>query len=118
MLSRCYELAHPIGGARATIGVMEAVPGSNSTIPHTVNLPLDLRHPHEATLPKMVADFEEFMSVENDRGFEVTREVFGVAEAQDFDEHCVQAVREGAIPGGYRLCDIISGSGHDAVYVN
>ena len=34
-----------------------------------------------------------------------------------FDAQCVAAVREGARKGGYPSLDIVSGAGHDAVYV-
>lgn len=34
-----------------------------------------------------------------------------------FDAQCVAAVREGARKSGYPSLDIVSGAGHDAVYV-
>ena len=36
---------------------------------------------------------------------------------QPFEENCVDAVREGAKAAGYSHMDIISGAGHDAVYI-
>ena len=35
-----------------------------------------------------------------------------------FDEDCIAAVREGAVAHGYDHMDIVSGAGHDAVYLN
>ena len=118
LLSCFYDLGNRIDDACATIGSIKTIPNSHSTIPNTVAFTLDLRHPDEAVLEAMVEKFEMAMEGEREKGFEVTREEFGVAKAQVFDQKCTETIRNAAAEGGFRHCDIISGAGHDAIYIN
>lgn len=118
LLQRAYDRGNAIPDACTTIGVMQVFPASHSTIPNRVEFTLDLRHPDKNQLATMVNDFDNHSVTEFENGFEVTRQEFGTAEAQVFDQHCTQAIRDAAIAGNYRHCDIISGAGHDAVYLN
>ncbi|WP_428775436.1 Zn-dependent hydrolase [Vibrio sp.] len=118
LLQRAYDEGNAMAGACTTIGVMNAYPSSHSTIPNRVEFTLDLRHPDPDKLAELVADFDAVAAVESRLGFEITREEFGIAEAQVFDKECTAAIRRAAEQGGYRYCDIVSGAGHDAVYLN
>ena len=118
LLNRAYEKGSAIEGACTTIGVMNAYPGSHSTVPHRVELTLDLRHPDQEILNDLVADFDDAAEAERRLGFDVVREEFGAAEVQVFDQCCTQAIRAAAQARNYRHCDIVSGAGHDAVYIN
>ena len=118
MLLGAHEIAKAIPDGCATIGSITTVPSTYNTIPHTVRFSLDLRHPDEAVLGTMIKKFEALMEAEKANGFGVERKEFGVAKAQRFDAPCVAAVRESAAEAGFSHCDIVSGAGHDAVYMN
>ncbi|WP_250523485.1 MULTISPECIES: Zn-dependent hydrolase [unclassified Caballeronia] len=118
LLNRLYDTANSIQAACATIGSITTTPASHSTIPKVVKFLLDLRHPSEERLKEIVAAFEQWAGEERDKGFKITRSEFGVAAEQRFADDCVAAIRESAIEGGYSHTDIISGAGHDAIYLN
>lgn len=118
LLSDYFAYADTVPDARATFGVFEALPGSHSTIPHTVRFTCDLRHPDPAVLSGMASRFDAGLERVRQKGYVASREHFGTAAAQVFDQRCTNAIREAAIEGGWRHCDIVSGAGHDAVYVN
>lgn len=121
-MARLVQVAHEIGDsiplACATVGSIATIPSTYNTIPHTVRFTLDMRHPDDATLATMLQRFEAACAAERSKGFEVAREEFGFTPAEKFAPACVDAVRKAAGEGGYSHCDIVSGAGHDCVYVN
>ncbi len=118
IISTCYALAGSVDGGCATIGVIRAEPCSHNTIPHTVHFTVDMRHPDDGELERMLADLETVMASERTRGFGVHREEFATAPAVHFDETCVRTVREITEALGYSFREIVSGAGHDAVYIS
>ncbi|GHV54689.1 Zn-dependent hydrolase [Deltaproteobacteria bacterium] len=118
LVQRCHEIAAGIPDACATVGSISTIPATYNTIPHTVRFSLDLRHPDDAVLAGMIRQFEAACETERAKGFGVKREEFGTTPAQVFAPRCVAAVRQAAVDAGYNHCDIVSGAGHDAVYMN
>ncbi|PHS19300.1 MAG: Zn-dependent hydrolase [Blastopirellula sp.] len=118
LIARSFDLGNGIDDGRATVGVVRTEPASHNTIPHTVHFTLDMRHPDDVELARMIADLEVAVEEEHALGFEVSREEFGTAPAVRFDETCVDAIRDAAVEMGYSHRDIVSGAGHDAVYVS
>ena len=121
-MARLVQTAHAIADAMpdacATIGSIITIPSTYNTIPHTVRFTLDMRHPNEAALQAMLKQFEDAMAAEEAKGFTVKREEFGATPAQKFAPHCVAAVRHATEEAGYSCAEIVSGAGHDCVYVN
>ncbi len=103
---------------RATVGILQARPGSPNVIPGSVFLTVDMRHPEGPTMTAMDEAFRaaaaEIASAD-DLAIDV-REIWHSPPVA-FDEACVAAVRAGAEQAGIRHRDIISGAGHDAVYM-
>ena len=118
LVQTAHDIANNIPDACATIGSITTIPSTYNTIPHTVRFTLDMRHPDEATLQAMLGKFGEAMAAEQTKGFAVKREEFGVTPAQVFAPHCVEAVRKATKEAGYSSAEIVSGAGHDCVYVN
>lgn len=118
LVQAAHEIAEAIPDACATVGSITTIPSTYNTIPHTVRFSLDMRHPDEATLQKMLQTFEAYCALERKKGFGVIREEFGTAPAQEFAPRCVAAVRKATEEAGYSHADIVSGAGHDCVYVN
>ena len=113
-----YALAKPPHG-RATIGEFEVMPGSRNTIPGSVRLTVDMRHPDEQTLKAMDEGLRA-AAAEVEQASGVTCEVDHIWTSPPvaFDPDCVAAVAKGAETMGYASMPIVSGAGHDAVYVS
>jgi N-carbamoyl-L-amino-acid hydrolase len=113
-------LVQEIGdGALATSGVIEAHPGSRNTVPSRVFLTLDLRHPQSETLDRMEARLERIVAETGaEHRLEARLERIWESAPVRFDAGCVAAVREAARRSGHPYREMISGAGHDAVYVS
>ena len=104
--------------ACATVGMMEVYPNSRNVIPGRVFLTIDFRHPDDDVLAKMDAAMREAaQAIADDIGLDMDLEqIFYYAPIQ-FEDNCVNAVRQGAAACDYSMREIVSGAGHDACYV-
>ncbi|MFC0268631.1 Zn-dependent hydrolase [Kushneria aurantia] len=104
---------------RGTVGAVQVAPNSRNVIPERVTLSIDLRHSDEAALKTMAEAFQHLLE-EVEADSELTVEVTPTADypPQYFDTDCIAAVREAAQAGGYAHRDIVSGAGHDAVFIS
>ncbi|HJH17147.1 MAG TPA: Zn-dependent hydrolase [Pseudomonas lactis] len=104
--------------ACGTVGCLSLHPGSRNVIPGQVHMTIDLRHLHADKLQAMV---DEVRAVIEDSAARhgLTFELTPTADFPPLDFHptCVNAVREGAKALGLSHMDIVSGAGHDAIFV-
>ncbi|GEL50974.1 M20 family metallo-hydrolase [Acetobacter tropicalis] len=101
-----------------TVGIIDCLPGSSNVVPGEVQFTVDLRHPSDSVLEKMEEKFRQCMNyLATQCGVEMDITPTWVSAAVHFDPLCVECVRESAQALGYSLRDIVSGAGHDAVYV-
>jgi N-carbamoyl-L-amino-acid hydrolase len=109
--------AHP-PYACATVGFIQSSPNSRNTIPGRVFFTVDFRHPDDATLTEMDHELREACR-DAARASQVDVEVkeFWYFAPTAFDKDCVAAVKRAAEAQGFPAMDIISGAGHDAVYM-
>jgi beta-ureidopropionase / N-carbamoyl-L-amino-acid hydrolase len=121
--SKIVQKVNSIGHAHApdacaTVGHMQVRPNSRNVIPGEVFLTIDYRHPVDETLSAMDAELKAFCKdlAETDL---VSVDVvdFWYFPPTPFNTECVDAVRNGAEMAGYSHRDIISGAGHDAIYL-
>src|SRR5438552_1078942 len=104
--------------ACATVGFVEVSPNSRNTIPGRVFFTVDFRHPEDAVLTEMDRELREACAAAAaTQHLEVAVEAFWYFPPTPFDPKLVGAVREAATAQGYPHQDIISGAGHDAVYM-
>ncbi|MCG8545520.1 MAG: Zn-dependent hydrolase, partial [Alphaproteobacteria bacterium] len=104
--------------ACATVGMMLVRPNSRNVIPGEVFLTVDLRHPDDDRLMAMDAALRaEAETIAGTCKLDLALEQIMQFDALPFEASCVDAVRRGAERGGYSHRDIVSGAGHDAVYV-
>ncbi len=103
---------------RGTVGRLTVLPNSCNVIPGEVRFSVEFRHPDEAEIGRLAAQFpREAGFVARDCGVELRLvELFRIP-AQPFDPACVGLVRDAAARLGYSAREIVSGAGHDAVYV-
>ena len=104
--------------ACATVGMMQVRPNSRNVIPGEVFLTIDLRHPNDERLAAMDARLREEATQIAEAG-KLDLDLKQILEfpATPFEASCIDAVRQGAERFGFSHRDIVSGAGHDAVYV-
>lgn len=104
--------------ACATVGMLQLHPNSRNVIPGQVWLTVDLRNPEDERLDAMCADFETgIKAIAEDQGLDLDLKEIWHSPATPFAEDLLSAVRQGASRGGFSHRDIVSGAGHDAVYM-
>jgi N-carbamoyl-L-amino-acid hydrolase len=114
---QAMALAHaPL--AVATVGLVEVNPNSRNVVPGSVFFTIDLRHPDEAVLDRMNVELRGIArKTADDTGIHITVNNNWNAPAMKFDKRCVNTVRSAAEALGYSHRDMLSGAGHDAVYI-
>ena len=121
MLDEIYQIAHRQGpDGRATVGEFQAYPGSRNTVPGRVRFTVDLRHPVGATMDAMDHGLRETFERARDRHagrIDCHLEQIWYAPPVAFDPECIAAVRQAAATLGLPAREMISGAGHDAVYM-
>lgn len=104
--------------AVSTVGLLEVSPNSRNVIPGFVFFTVDLRHPEDSVLREMGGEFERAMEkVARDSDVAVELDNNWATPSVKFDSGCINNVREAAEGLGYSYRDIISGAGHDAIYI-
>jgi len=103
---------------RVTIGFMDARPGSGNTVPGSVELTVDIRHPDQTHYDAMV----EACGVAVDDACKaldlpVTQRRVWHAPGVVFAPECVDAVRQAVAATGHDHLEVVSGAGHDACNV-
>lgn len=104
--------------ARGTVGYVNVHPNSRNVIPGRVTFTVDFRHAHDEGLMRMDEAFRKTVAgLEANGQVDVSiKEVVYFPPAR-FATKLVDAVRDGARTLGHVPLDIVSGAGHDAVYV-
>jgi len=103
---------------RGTVGFMRVMPNSRNVIPGEVRFSVDLRHAEDAQLEAMEGELRS-RCAELAQANNVSVSIERVANypACRFDASCVSAVRHAAQELGLSHMDIVSGAGHDAIYM-
>jgi N-carbamoyl-L-amino-acid hydrolase len=106
-------------GAFATAGVIEAHPNSRNVVPSRIFLTVDLRHTQEEVLERMERRLETLVeeSCAHHRVDGKLNRIWDSAPIR-FHPDCVAAVREAAEASCHPCRAIVSGAGHDAVYIS
>jgi N-carbamoyl-L-amino-acid hydrolase len=121
--ARMIDAVNRIGHAHApdacaTVGFVEARPNSRNTIPGQVFFTVDFRHPQEDVLSAMDRELRAACTAAAaTQRLEVAVAEFWYFPPTPFDPDLVGHVRAAAEAQGYKHQDIISGAGHDAVYM-
>ncbi len=121
LLPEIYQLAlerAPFG--RATVAQFQTYPpGSRNTVPSRAEFSVDLRHPDAAQLGEMDTGLRTLTAgVAATRGLQHAITDVWAADPVNFDPSCIEAVRRSAELLGYPAMEIVSGAGHDSVYIS
>lgn len=105
--------------AVATVGSIESKPNSRNVVPGETFFTIDLRHPDTAILETMEAEIRAAWDAAL-HDLDLTGTLTRIWEQPPvaFDKGCLDAIRRAVkrTPSTHR--DIVSGAGHDAVYVS
>ncbi len=103
---------------RGTVGALDVHPNSRNVIPGRVKFTVDLRAADDASLSSMDAALRAACASAADNArvaIDVEQVVYFAP--QPFEPGLIAAVRDSADTLGLSSMDVISGAGHDAVYV-
>ena len=103
---------------RGTVGFMQVLPNSRNVIPGEVVFSIEFRHPDSATIAQLAKEFPTEATATVAEGgctLELTQVLH--YDAQPFDADCVALVEQAAARLGHAAKRVVSGAGHDAVYV-
>lgn len=117
---RLYELVGLYApDSRLTFGDLSVKPGSRNTVPGEVVVSIDLRHPDETVLQKMEDEFFA-LAAQCCARHRVTHRVDAVwkSPAVRFAQKCVDAVERATQAMDLSACHMVSGAGHDSVYLS
>lgn len=104
--------------ARGTVGAMEVFPNSRNVIPGRVTMTVDLRAPDDAMLLAMdTALRQACASIAEGHQLTIDLDQVVYFPPQPFTPELVEGIRSAATALGYSSMDVISGAGHDAVYL-
>ncbi|MEF9965641.1 MAG: Zn-dependent hydrolase [Comamonas sp.] len=108
---------HPPHG-RGTVGMVHVHPNSRNVIPGEVKFSMDLRNAADADCEAMDQDIRAVAArISQETGLPIKIDLVSSYTAQPFNADCIDAVRRGAQMLGYSHMDVVSGAGHDAVYM-
>ncbi|MDR3017217.1 MAG: Zn-dependent hydrolase [Delftia acidovorans] len=108
---------HPPHG-RGTVGMVQVHPNSRNVIPGQVKFSIDLRNATDADCEAMDADIRAVAArISQETGLPITINLVSSYPAQPFHGDCVDAVARAAKALGYSHMPVVSGAGHDAVYM-
>ena len=103
---------------RGTVGQLLVAPNSRNVVPGEVRFSVEFRHPSGAEVDAIATSFPQAaaaIAAADGLGWSLT-ELFRIAP-QPFDPACIDLVRQATTALGLSAREIVSGAGHDAVYV-
>ena len=105
--------------ACATVGMMQVMPNSRNVIPGKVFFTVDFRHPDADILKRMGDSLkDECEKICKQRKLELDFKEIWYSPPVKFNSDCVAAVQQASGDLGFSNRRIISGAGHDAVYMS
>ncbi len=118
MVEAIQRIALDHAPAVSTVGLVTVRPNSRNVIPGSVFFTTDLRHPDDNVLSQMDRELREKVdTIAREADVEAKLVNNWNAASMEFDRECIAHVRNAAEELGYRHRDMISGAGHDAVYI-
>jgi N-carbamoyl-L-amino-acid hydrolase len=103
---------------RGTVGMVQVFPNSRNVIPGQVKFSIDLRNVTDDLLNTMHGEIEAFVErTRRETGLAVDLQRVSYYPPCPFHPDCVGAVRAATEKLGYSTMDVVSGAGHDAIYV-
>ncbi len=118
VLSKLFRKTAEYGeAARLTVGKITTLPSSPNTVPQSVTFTLDIRHPNQTELDALSHEILTLChNVSEPLSTDI--EVLWQSPAVTFDEKCIEAIQTAADALELSSMSIVSGAGHDSVYLS
>ncbi len=114
---RRIALAHP-NEARGTVGQLIVSPNSRNVIPGRVELTVDLRNARDETLSAMAQALRDSIDqITREQGLSISLREVVYYPPTEFDATLTASIERNARAQGHSVRRMVSGAGHDAVYV-
>jgi N-carbamoyl-L-amino-acid hydrolase len=123
-VARMVSAVNRIGLARppyacATVGMLQVSPNSRNVIPGKVFFTIDFRHPDPEVLAVMGREMQaEAEKIAAELKLEIDFKEIWYSPPVKFASECVAAVKQAAEDLGFSNREIVSGAGHDSVYLS
>lgn len=120
MVTAVNEIGQPyMPEIRMTVGRMEVSPNGPSTIPGEVYFTVDTRHPDDGVLARIQETiYSRFNEIAGNTGVALFIKPTIRTDPVIFHPECVTRVRNAVTKLGYSHMDILSGAGHDSIYLS
>lgn len=117
LLTELYALVADAGeDARLTVGSISTSTHATNTVPAQVRFTLDVRHPSQEVLERLCAGIEARCSL--NRGMlQIAIRSLWRSPAVAFDANCQAAIAQACARLGLPQRTLVSGAGHDSVYL-
>jgi N-carbamoyl-L-amino-acid hydrolase len=103
---------------RGTVGQLHVAPNSRNVVPGEVRFSVEFRHPDGAEITRIAEEFpRDAAAIAAACGIDWSLTELFQIPPQPFDPSCVDLVRQATQKLGLSAREIVSGAGHDAVYV-
>ena len=104
---------------RGTVGMVQVYPNSRNVVPGEVTFSVDMRNLSDAAVDEMDRQLRDFIAqVQQESGMAIALKEVSHYPAAPFHPACQAAIAEAAERLGYPARGIVSGAGHDAVYMS
>jgi N-carbamoyl-L-amino-acid hydrolase len=118
VIERVDAIARDLPNAVGTVGLLENKPNSRNVIPGEVFLTVDFRHPETMGLDWMEGQLREALAdILPALQLTYREERIWTSQPVHFSPDLIDCVRDAVEIGGFSYRAMISGAGHDAVYV-
>ena len=118
LIQEVNRLANVTEHSRGTVGMIVNRPNSRNVVPGETVISIDFRDTEVAGLDRMEQGMRAAARrIAGEHAIDIDMRQTVFFPPCHFDAGCVAAVRAGAARLGYRHMDIVSGAGHDAVYI-
>ena len=103
---------------RGTVGMVHIHPNSRNVIPGEVKFSIDLRNSSDVLVDQMADEVKAFAAkLARQTGLQIKIELVSTYSAISFHQDCIDAVARATNKLGYSNMPVVSGAGHDAVYM-
>ena len=103
---------------RGTVGMVQVHPNSRNVIPGRVKFSMDMRNATDALVDQQVAEVKALAArLSADTGMAIEIELVSSYAAINFHGECIDAVSRASQQLGYSSMPVVSGAGHDAIYM-
>lgn len=114
LIDKIYSLCQEFGpSSRVTIGKISTTPNSQNTVPSEVRFSIDIRHPEEKMLQKMHHSLLAIVSASQ----KIALNELWYSPPVAFAESCISSIQKAVNLLGYSHKTMVSGAGHDSVYI-